>query len=93
VATLTNNAPVPMRRRYLARVAAQGSGRCPLCAQVADISGPDPEHGRRAGYRLLPVTVGVRHVTGCPASDFTDADRRWFEPPTGPDRNNDERNS
>lgn len=70
-------APYEVHRRYMARVIADGTGRCPMCAAVAGIVGPDPEHGHRAGFHRLPVVVGIQHATACPA-EFTEDDRRWF---------------
>ncbi|HEU5025238.1 MAG TPA: hypothetical protein VFV01_10000 [Spirillospora sp.] len=76
---LRASAPMEFRQRYMARLVANGTGRCPLCGEAASINGHDPEHGRRAAYRLLPVTVGITHSPDCPAL-FTDDDRRWFDP-------------
>jgi hypothetical protein len=75
--TLDPAAPLDVRRRYLARAIGNGTGRCPLCSAVAGVLGPDPEHGHRAGFHLLPVTVGIRHAPDCPA-EFTDAERHYF---------------
>ena len=75
--TLDPAAPFDVQRRYRARIVADGSGTCPLCSGVAGIVGPDPERAR-AGFHALPVRVGVRHSTGCPAADFGERERRWF---------------
>lgn len=72
------SAPLDFRQRYLARVVANGTGTCPLCGEAAGISGPDPER-QQAGYRALPVTVGITHSPQCPAL-FTEEDRTWFDP-------------
>lgn len=76
---LVPDAPLPVRRRYLARVVANGCGQCPLCSGVAGIVGNDPEIGYRAGYYRLPVTVQTRHAVGCP-TEFEVSERGWFVP-------------
>lgn len=73
---LVLNVPARVWRGYRARVLTNLTGRCPLCEAVADVN-VDPSH--RAGWALLPVTVGVVHLPGC-STQFTDADRRWFDP-------------
>lgn len=74
--TLAPHAPVSVLRRLVARVLANGTGRCPLCGAAADLS-TSPE--RPASWTLLPLTVGVTHPEDCPAL-FTDDDARWFDP-------------
>ncbi|OLT11716.1 hypothetical protein BJF79_23630 [Actinomadura sp. CNU-125] len=77
--SVRDSAPLEFRQRYMARVVANGTGLCPLCGEAAGISGPDPEHGHLAGYRAVPVTVGITHSPDCPAL-FTEEDRTWFDP-------------
>lgn len=76
---LAPSAPLDVRRRYLARVVANGSGRCPLCSAVAGITPDSPTPDRPAAWHLMPVRVGITHATACPAT-FTDDDRRHFDP-------------
>lgn len=71
--TLSLLAPYEMHRRYQARVVATAMGRCGMCGAVASVHGG--EH--LAAWRVLPVTVGLTHVAGCPA-EFTDDERQWF---------------
>lgn len=73
---LLPSAPSGVRRRYEARAQANLTGTCPLCRAVADLS-PDPS--APVAWRLLPVTVGIRHEKGCRAL-FTDEDRQHFDP-------------
>ncbi|GAA6527953.1 hypothetical protein [Intrasporangium sp. DVR] len=79
------DAPHEFRRRWLARALATALGRCPLCGEVAslDREPPGPGEQGRAAFHALPLYVRVRHATGCPADDFTDAERRWLLPPVG----------
>jgi len=73
--TLLPTAPIGVRWRYLARVVANTTGRCPLCSAVAGVT-PDP--GRPAAWAVLPVVVSVSHAPDCPAT-FTDDDRVHFD--------------
>jgi len=73
---LIESAPLNVRRRYHARVVANGIGRCLLCSAVACIY---PDRPDSTAWRVLPVTIGIDHAHGCPA-EFTDADRQWFDP-------------
>lgn len=75
--TLLPSAPMDFRRRYFARVIANGSGECPLCGAVAGLSA-DPVRTPAAWHRL-PLRLTVRHATDCPAT-FTEAERRHFDP-------------
>lgn len=78
---LAPSAPFDVRRRYLARVVANTTGRCPMCGAAAGVApdAPDPEHGRLAAYRVAPVRVGITHAPDCPAT-FTDHDRQHLDP-------------
>lgn len=79
------NAPLGLRRRLMARAVALGTGRCPLCSEVAGLTQrlPGPGEPGRAVWHALPVYLAVRHATGCPADDWTEADRSWLAPPVG----------
>lgn len=77
---LRPDAPPSVHRRYLARVTANLTGRCPLCGQVAGMSA-DPER-TPAAWSVTRLTVAIRHDPACGAT-FTDADRRWFPSITG----------
>lgn len=83
--TLAGDAPLDVRHRYLARLVALGTGRCPLCSAVAGLSRQIPEPGEpgRAAFHALPLVVTVNHSVGCPADSFGEEDRRFFVPPTG----------
>lgn len=70
-------APVEVRRRYVARVVANATGRCPLCEGVAGVW-IDPTR-TPAAWSVLPVTFQVLHATQCPAQ-FETRDRKWFDP-------------
>lgn len=72
-------APASLHRRLAARVVALGTGRCPLCSAVAGLSQQPPAPGEpRVPWHVFDVFVTVRHATGCPADDWTDAERHWF---------------
>jgi hypothetical protein len=71
-------APMDVQRRYLARVLANCSGRCPSCGAVANLPSADPER-TPAAWQVAPVTVGIVHAPECPAV-FTEADRGHFDP-------------
>ena len=77
--SLVAEAPMSVRRRYIARLVATGTGRCPLCGSVAGILPDSPSPDHPASWRLLPLRVGISHTPGCPAV-FGDADREYFDP-------------
>lgn len=77
---LRPSAPMRVRRRYLARIVASCTGRCPLCGAVAGLpaQAPDPER-TPAGWAALPLAVGITHDESC-AALFGPRERRWFDP-------------
>lgn len=83
--TLSDEAPISIHRRLIARAVALGTGRCPLCNAVAGLTQSPPEVGVQgiAAWRVLPVYVQISHSVGCPANSFGEEDRCWFLPPTG----------
>lgn len=76
---LLPSAPLDVRGRYLARVVANTTGRCPMCPAVASITPDSPTPERPGAWHVLPVRVGTTHAPGCPAI-FADDDRRHFDP-------------
>jgi hypothetical protein len=78
---LLPSAPFGVRWRYLARVVANTTGRCPLCSAVARITPDSPRPEHRAAWSVLPVRVGITHAPDC-ATTFTDDDRAHFDPRT-----------
>jgi hypothetical protein len=58
------------------RIVADCTGTCPLCGAVVTIDG-NPEHP--VAWAVLPVTLSVPHVPGCPAV-FADSEAAWFDP-------------
>ncbi len=76
---LLPSAPLDVRRRYLARVVSNTTGRCPMCSAVADITPDSPTPERPGAWHVLPVKVGTTHAPDCPAI-FTEDDRQHLDP-------------
>ena len=78
--SLALNAPKAVWERYLARVIATGSGKCPMCSQVAALDREPPAPGElgRAAFHALPLFVRVTQSMGCPAADWTERERHYF---------------
>lgn len=82
VPTLKPEAPPEVVERVVARVLAIGTGRCPLCGGIQELSQaiPDPERPMRGrvSWEALPVFLDVRHAPFCPAT-FEPSEAHWFE--------------
>jgi hypothetical protein len=72
---LARDAPPGVIQRYRSRILAVALGTCWLCGQTATLSA-DPEHSP-VGWSVLPISIGISHLPGCPA-EFTDDDKQWF---------------
>ena len=76
--SLAASASLDLHRRHLLRVIANCTGQCPECSAAAGLPSIDPEQAP-AGWRMVPVTVGIVHAPGCQAT-FTEADRPHLDP-------------